>query len=125
MKPRAALLAVTHAVALSLLTTACGGGGGSGASATPPPPASGSGAPPAPPSPPSPPPPPATPTGSPPVAGVRPELLLERDPDGTAYLRVSEQIYSPFGDAGPERTLKDARLGPAPGSNNVIEGPQT
>lgn len=50
---------------------------------------------------------------------------MEHDHDGTAYLRVIEQTYSPFGGVGPDRTIKDQHLGPAPGSNNVIEGPQS
>ncbi len=49
-------------------------------------------------------------------------LEIERDPDGSTFVRVTEQPYSPFGAAAPANHIKDKNLGPAPGSNNVIEG---
>lgn len=103
---RAAVVAVRHAtcVALTIALAACGGGGSDPA-------ASGGNA----------------ISSSPPASGSnRPLLQIEHDPDGTTYLRVTEQQgYNPFGASGPARTMKDKLLGPAPGSNNVIEGAQT
>jgi hypothetical protein len=52
-------------------------------------------------------------------------VFIERDASGAAFVRVQEQAWSPFDAAPAQATLADRQLGPAPGSNNVIEGPQT
>jgi hypothetical protein len=98
---------VAAAIASQFLASACGGGGSATAvtgGASPPPPG---------------------PSSPPSNGGVRPELQIEHDPDGAAFLRVTEQSYSPFGANGPDRTIRDLHLGPAPGSNYVIEGNQS
>jgi hypothetical protein len=81
------------------------------------PPASPPISPPAPP----PPPPPATPTGD----SVRPALFIEKEADGATYLRVEEQLFNAFSPSSAQRIIRDQRLGPAPGSNTVIEGDLT
>lgn len=55
-------------------------------------------------------------------APLRPTLRIEHDADGTAYLRVAEQTFSPFGISGPTRVISNQRFGPAPGNNRLIEG---
>lgn len=94
---------------------ACGGGGSNPVASAAPPVAA---------APPPAAPPPASPSGpaSSPTTGAQPLVEIERDPDGSTFLRVTEQAYSPFGDTSPAKQLKDKTLGPAPGSNNVIEG---
>jgi hypothetical protein len=79
------------------------------------------------PSPPNVPPPP--PPAPPPPAGlqsgdIQPALFIEKDPDGSTFLRVQEQNYDPF-NGGAARTIADRQLGPAPGVNFVVEGPET
>lgn len=56
------------------------------------------------------------------VSALRPTLRIERDADGTAHLRVTEQYFSPFDKNAPDRTIERQKFGPAPGGNNVIEG---
>jgi len=56
---------------------------------------------------------------------VRPALFIEKEADGSTYLRVEEQLYNAFSPAAAQRVIRDQRLGPAPGSNTVIEGDQT
>jgi hypothetical protein len=56
---------------------------------------------------------------------VKPVLFIEKDADGTAYLRIQEQTFDPFAVGGPQRTIANQNFGPAPGSNVVIEGDQT
>jgi hypothetical protein len=56
---------------------------------------------------------------------VKPALFIEKDADGTAYLRVQEQTFDPFSPSAVQRTIADRLLGPAPGSNFVVEGAQT
>jgi len=51
-------------------------------------------------------------------------VFIERDPNGAAFVRVQEQAWSPFAVAA-QRTMSDQKLGPAPGSNNVIEGAES
>src|SRR5690606_15266451 len=70
-----------------------------------------------PPPPPAPPPPPSGPASS----GPQPVLFLEKDPDGTTYLRVEEHRHEPF---PADRVIADREMGPSPGSNFVIEGDQ-
>jgi hypothetical protein len=48
----------------------------------------------------------------------RPEIFVEHDPDGTAYVRVLEQIYNPF-PSGPQRTFTNVNSLPN------IDGSQT
>lgn len=55
---------------------------------------------------------------------MQPLLQIERDPDGTTFLRVTEQNFTPFDGQTPAKAMQDKTLGPAPGSNNVIEGDQ-
>lgn len=59
-----------------------------------------------------------------PGVGAQPLVQLEHDPDGAAFIRVSEQDFSPFAAGSPLRSINDQALGPAPGSNNVVEGNQ-
>jgi hypothetical protein len=98
-----------HAAALSLLVFALAsggcGGGSSSAGAGSPPPSGGS--------------PPSSPPSS--LTGVQPKLYVERDADGTAYLRVEEEAVDVLG-AAVQRVIADQVMGPAPGSNTVIEG---
>ncbi len=56
------------------------------------------------------------------VGALRPTLRIEHDADGAAYLRVTEQFFSPFDENAPARTIGHQDFGPAPGANNVIEG---
>ena len=56
------------------------------------------------------------------VGALRPELRIERDADGSAHLRVTEQSFSPFDGTAPAGTIRNRHFGPAPGTNNVIEG---
>ncbi|MDP3495873.1 MAG: hypothetical protein Q8R82_22415 [Hyphomonadaceae bacterium] len=66
--------------------------------------------------------------GSPSPTGggeLQPEVLIERDPDGTAYIRVVEQTYNPLSASAPAKVIKDTTLGPAPGVNNIIANVQT
>jgi hypothetical protein len=51
-------------------------------------------------------------------------VFVELEPNGTPFLRVQEQAWSPFSGA-PQKTMSDKKLGPAPGANNLIEGPET
>lgn len=103
------------ALALASFAGACGGGGSAA------PPAAGAAPPPSAPPTSAPAPTPSTPA-SPASTDAKPLVELERDPDGTTHLRVTEQAYSPFGADGAAKQLLDKNLGPAPGSNNVIEG---
>ncbi len=90
----------------SLFVAGCGGGGSDPVAAS-------GGSAPNPPSPPS-------------SSGPQPELLIEHDPQGTAYIRVVEQNFNPLGDeAAPARVIKDTTLGPAPGINNIISNVAT
>src|SRR5688572_15614194 len=111
-------LALSMICALMLGIAACGGGGGgSGADAAP---VANPGSPPSPPPPPPPPPP-----SPPPPSGFRPTLFIERDASGGAFIRVQEQTYTPFGQSGPQRTIRDQTMGPNPGRNYAVEGAQT
>src|SRR5690606_34325119 len=83
---RAAYRAI--AIALAVCAGACGGGSGPAASSAPPVAVTPNPAPAAPPAPPSGP-------ASTPSADVKPMLEIERDPDGSTFVRVTEQPYSP------------------------------
>lgn len=48
---------------------------------------------------------------------------MEKDPDGTVFLRVQEEAYNPL--TSPQRTIIDKQIGPAPGNNTVLDGDQT
>lgn len=50
---------------------------------------------------------------------------MESDPDGTQFLRVQEQAYDPFAPGGAQKVVADQDMGPAPGSNYVVEGDQS
>jgi hypothetical protein len=59
---------------------------------------------------------------------VRPALFIEKDKDGSTFLRVEEQLtstFNAFAPASAQRVIRDQQLGPAPGVNTVIEGDQT
>jgi hypothetical protein len=88
----------------AFVITGCGSGSSSGAAA----PSSGSGA-------------PSTPLPAGPAGGAQPQLFIEHDADGTAFLRVQEQTLDVFGGAA-QRVIADQKMGPAPGVNKVIEG---
>jgi hypothetical protein len=49
---------------------------------------------------------------------------MEQDPDGTAYVRVVEQVYDPFAPGVPQRVIANMTIGPG-GTNYPVEGPQT
>ena len=107
MKQRLARPAALLVFLCPLFAAGCGGGGSAPAedfAAAPPGPGS----------------PPSTVGG-----GPKPEVLIEHDPDGTAYIRVIEQTYNPLGASAPEKVIKDTTLGPAPGVNNIIANVQT
>ncbi|MES1199703.1 MAG: hypothetical protein ABUS48_06965 [Pseudomonadota bacterium] len=106
-------LGVALACALSLGLAACGGGGGGGNAATG---GSGGGG--------GSTPTPSTPITNPP-SNVQPTLFIEHDPDGTAYIRVQEQTYNPFGSAGPARTIQNQNAGPSPGADFIVTGEQS
>jgi hypothetical protein len=113
-----AKLAVALVCAL-ILGVACSGGGGGAAGASPPPP---------PMSPPPPPPPPPVGPPEPPLPPpgvIRPTLFIEKETDGTTYIRVLEQVYDPFAPNAPQRTIANMAFGPAPGVNVEIMGDLT
>jgi hypothetical protein len=108
---------------LALAVGGCGGGGGSSTDAglslaegaSPPPP-------------PTPPPPavsPPPPASSAAAGVVQPSVFVEKDADGTPYLRVQEQTYNVFAPAAAQRVIADKAMGPAPGSNFVVDGDET
>src|SRR5262245_10425951 len=95
------------ALVSAAIVTGCGGGSSSsGAGGGSPPPSSSS-------------PLPASPAG-----GATPQLFVEHDADGSAFLRVQEQAVDVFGGAA-QRLIADQTMGPAPGVNKVIEGALT
>lgn len=85
---------------VALLLIACGGGGGGGGAAagggggtgggT-----GGGGTPPVTPPPPAP-------------TGTQPQIFIERDPNGTPYVRVLEFIYDAFAQTAPQQTITSA-----------------
>ncbi len=94
-----------------ILTAACGGGGASSSSES----NSGGGmgnlAP--------------SPSGGSSTVALQPEVLIERDPDGTPNIRVIEQTYNPLGSTAPAKMIQDTTIGPQPGVNNIISNVAT
>ncbi len=56
---------------------------------------------------------------------LQPQIAIERDASGKAYLRVYEPAYDPFAPSAPDRTVKDKNIGPDPGASFVIFGDET
>ncbi len=52
-------------------------------------------------------------------------MFIEYDADGTPFVRVQEQTYNAFAPSAAQQVMADVIKGPAPGSNNVIEGDTT
>jgi hypothetical protein len=103
---REARLAVALLAAL-LLGAGCSGGGGGGEDEDPPPP----------------PPPISSGPALPPKSSVpRPILFIEKDPNGTAYIRVLEQVHDVFAPNQAQRIIRDQLFGPAGGSANHYDG---
>jgi hypothetical protein len=116
-KPNAVVTTVklSAVVFLAVASGSCGGGGAAPAAqeAVSAPPSSSAA------------PPTATPAAPATSGETKPALQLEREQDGSTFLRVTELDYDPFGATGPEKSVKNELLGPAPGSNTVIEGTQS
>jgi hypothetical protein len=97
--------------ALSLGVAGCGGGGGSAPDAGEPGAAPSAAAPPV--------------AQAAAVVALRPNLYIERDPNGTTYLRVEEQAFNPFATVAAQRVIQNRVLGPSPGTSFGISGAQT